>query len=259
MSESTQATLDSTQYRRESILHYEQIYGRDFVSPGGVELARELIANLDLAPGARVLDVGCGLGGSAFVMAREFGFVVDGIDLSRNMLAIAAEKLAAYGLGDRVELRCGDCLELDADGVYDAVYSRDVFLHIADKPRLFDVLSRALRPGGQLLFTDYCGGPEPWSDEFTAYVDARGYHLQTIDDYADLLRAAGFDAVRAEDWTARFVSILERELGRIGELDLDAAARETHAASWRAKLERARSGDHRWGLCRAVRPPAVGD
>ena len=256
MGESTQATLDSTQYRRESILLYEQIYGRDFVSPGGAEIARELIASLDLAADARVLDVGCGLGGSAFVMAREFGLIVDGIDLSRNMLAIAAQKLEAYGLGAKIALRCGDCLELDTDGVYDAVYSRDVFLHIADKPRLFDVLFHALRPGGQLLFTDYCGGPEPWGDDFAAYVDARGYHLQTIDGYADLLRAAGFDAVRAEDWTARFVSILERELERIGELALDPAEREAHATSWRAKLERARSGDHRWGLCRAIRPPA---
>ena len=82
----TQDFLDSSQYQTNSILEYERVYGEDFVSPGGKDLAHELIARLGLEAGARVLDVGCGLGGSAFVMARDFGLRVDGIDLSKNML-----------------------------------------------------------------------------------------------------------------------------------------------------------------------------
>jgi SAM-dependent methyltransferase len=96
--EVTQDFLDSVQYQPESILQYERVYGEDFVSPGGKALAQEMIGRLELAPGSRVLDVGCGLGGSAFVMAREFDLKVDGIDLSKNMLEIANRKLTAYGL-----------------------------------------------------------------------------------------------------------------------------------------------------------------
>ncbi len=257
MGESTQEKLDSAQYRLDSILRYERVYGRDFVSPGGAEVARELIASLALEPGARVLDVGCGLGGSAFVMAREFGFAVDGIDLSRNMLDLAGQKLADYGLGDRVRLRWGDCLALDAEGVYDAAYSRDVFLHIADKPRLFRALARALRPGGRLLFTDYCCGPEPWRDDFAAYVESRDYHLHTLDAYAALLADAGFARVEADDWTPRFIGILGREAERIEGLEIDAGERDSLLASWRQKIDRARGGDHRWGRFRAVKPPAA--
>ena len=91
----TQAFLDSAQYQESSILKYEAVYGEDFVSPGGRRLASELIASMALAPDARVLDVGCGLGGSAFVMAADFDLRVDGIDLSRNMIALAQRKLAA--------------------------------------------------------------------------------------------------------------------------------------------------------------------
>ena len=254
MGDITQEILDSAQYQRESILRYERVYGRDFVSPGGAGVARELIASLALEPGARVLDVGCGLGGSAFLMAREFGLVVDGIDLSRNMLELAGEKLEAHGLGDRVALRWGDCLEFNATDAYDAVYSRDVFLHIADKPRLFRVLARALRTGGRLLFTDYCCGPKPWSDDFAAYVESRGYHLHTLDAYAALLAGAGLARVEVDDWTPRFIDILDREAGRIEGLDIDAAERESLLASWRQKIDRARGGDHRWGLFRAVKP-----
>ncbi|MCP4387274.1 MAG: methyltransferase domain-containing protein, partial [Gammaproteobacteria bacterium] len=181
--DATQDFLDSSQYLTESILQYQSIYGEDFVSPGGKAMAVEMIGRLQLAPGARVLDVGCGLGGSAFVMASEFGLQVDGIDLSQNMLEIANTKLRARDLGEQVRLEWGDCLQLDRRDCYDAIYSRDVFLHIHDKTRLFVVLKSALRAGGQLLFTDYCCGPKPWSDDFAAYVDDREYCLHTTEEY----------------------------------------------------------------------------
>ena len=253
-----QEMLDSTQYLQESILHYEAIYGEDFVSPGGAPMARELISRLQLEPGARVLDVGCGLGGSAFLMAREFGLRVDGIDLSRNMLALAERKLANHGLEARVSLRWGDCLELDRRDTYDAVYSRDVFLHIEDKPRLFANLAAALRPRGKLLFTDYCCGAQPWSDDFSAYVEQREYSLHTIDEYTGLIAAAGFEAVQGIDLSDRFIEILEDEIERIDGPGIDADSRDKLRDAWQRKLERARSGDHRWGLFSARRAASVG-
>jgi len=249
----TQEFLDSSQYLESSILQYESIYGADFVSPGGHELALEMIATMDLAPASRVLDVGCGLGGSAFVMASEFGLQVDGIDLSRNMLDLAEQKLAGNGLSHLVNLQWGDCLELDAREQYDAIYSRDVFLHIADKARLFERLHAALRPGGRLLFTDYCCGPKPWSDEFGNYVKDRGYSLHTLEEYADLISAAGFEQVSANDETARFIEILQAEQDRIGDLSMPATERECLKHSWQGKLQRAGEGDQRWGLFSAVK------
>jgi phosphoethanolamine N-methyltransferase len=249
----TQDFLDSAQYQESSILQYESIYGADFVSPGGRELALELIATLDLVPAARVLDVGCGLGGSAFVMASEFGLRVDGIDLSRNMLALAEQKLANNGLSNLVRLQWGDCLELDAREQYDAIYSRDVFLHIADKARLFARLHAALRPGGSLLFTDYCCGPQPWNDEFSGYVQDRGYSLHTIEEYADLISTTGFEQVSASDETARFIEILQAEQGRIDALPIPAEERAYLKQSWQVKIQRAGDGDQRWGLFSAIK------
>ncbi len=250
----TQDMLDSSQYQETSILQYESVYGEDFVSPGGRALALEMVARLALEPGARVLDVGCGLGGSAFVMAREFGLRVDAIDLSRNMLRLAQRKLDANGLSDLVELQWGDCLELECANHYDAAYSRDVFLHVADKARLFERLYRALRPAGKLLFTDYCCRAGSWSDDFSRYVDARGYTLHTPDDYAELMVAAGFEQVLAVDETARFVDILQTELVRIDSLPMEQAARNKLCESWRQKIQRARDGEQRWGLFTAVKP-----
>ncbi|MCP4766365.1 MAG: methyltransferase domain-containing protein [Gammaproteobacteria bacterium] len=249
----TQDFLDSSQYLESSILQYESIYGEDFVSPGGRELAFEMIAGMALAPDSRVLDVGCGLGGSAFVMAADFGLQVDAIDLSRNMLALAERKLAANGLSDRVSLQWGDCLELDCSDRYDAIYSRDVFLHIADKARLFTVLNTALKPGGQLLFSDYCCARKPWSDEFSAYVQERGYILHTTDEYAELIDGAGFEQVSARDVTHRFIEILRSEIDRIESPPLEQTQRDKLRDSWRQKLERAETGHQRWGMFGALK------
>ena len=252
--ESSQQVLDSTQYTTESIQLYEAVFGEDFVSPGGYDMAYQLIERLGLSSGSHVLDVGCGLGGSAFVMAREFNLTVDGIDLSSNMLAIASEKLKQYQLDDSVRFRHGDCLQLENNKQYDAIYSRDVFLHIVDKARLFSVLFAALKESGRLLFTDYCCGEKPWAEAFEAYVNGRGYSLHTLPEYCELIREAGFARVECEDLTTCFVEILRNDLQKIETLELSDSIRDKLRQSWLGKLERAESGDHRWGLFSAVKP-----
>lgn len=250
----TEEFLDGEQYAQASIHAYEAVYGRDFVSPGGEVMARELVGRLHLEPGHRVLDAGCGLGGSAFLMARELGARVDAMDLSRNMIALARQRCEEHGLNDLVALEHGDCLALDRPERYDAVYSRDVFLHIHDKARLFAVLLKVLRPGGRLLFTDYCCGDRPWSDEFSRYVEERAYSLHTLPEYIALLEVAGFTDVAGRDLTGRFREILGEELARIREADIDAGTRAKLESGWQAKLRRALAGDQRWGLFEARRP-----
>jgi len=251
---SGQTFLDSQQYTRQSIQLYESIFGKDFVSPGGESIAREIINHLKLPENSRVLDAGCGLGGSSFLMAREFGWQVTGMDLSVNMLEIAREKRAHHKLEDRVELEHGDCSEIPASNSYDAIYSRDVFLHIHDKATLFTALSGAMTTGGRLLFTDYCCGEKPWPDDFQTYVDERNYCLHTIEEYAKILQEAGFVQVNAEDLTGRFTEILEQELDTISALDLSDEKRTSLKQSWSEKLQRSRLGCHRWGLFSGRKP-----
>ncbi|MGI9317242.1 MAG: methyltransferase domain-containing protein, partial [bacterium] len=118
-----QAFLDTKQYASNSILDYEAVYGTDYVSPGGQAMATELLHGMGLTSDAKVLDVGCGLGGSAFLMVQEFGFRVTGIDLSSNMIEMARAKLKNYGLEDAISLIHGDCLELEDAEEYEGIYS----------------------------------------------------------------------------------------------------------------------------------------
>ncbi len=248
------SALDSTQYALREIRKYEAIYGRHFVSPGGEACARECISRLGLARDDAVLDVGCGLGGSAFLMARDYGARVHGIDVSENMIALAMHSRREEGLEDRVSFTCGDCLDLSDSRVYQAVYSRDVFLHIEDKARLYATLREVLAPGGRLLYTDYCRSPGASSDEFESYVAGRGYHLDTLAGHVACLHDAGFVSVESEDWSARFIDIHRRELRQLPLAGLERDDEADLRDGWQRKIARAERGEQRWGFFTATRP-----
>lgn len=255
--------LDGQQYSARGIARYERVFGSGFVSPGGLETARKFTMLLGLQPDEQVLDVGCGVGGSALHMARTYGCYVYGIDLSVNMILTALERLAASGNGDKVSFEVSDCTKRDfpADS-FDVVHSRDTCLHIHDKPALFARLLEVLRPGGRLLITDYCTGEGPPSEEFATQIALRQYDLHSVEEYSCMLREAGFTDVAAMDRTEEFRASLERELQAL-EADHEGFAvnfgqeeYDSMVESWRAKLARAAAGEQRWGLFRARKPRA---
>lgn len=106
-----------------------------------------------LPPGSRLLDVGCGIGGSARILAREYGFDVLGISISPAQVA-RATSLTPTGL--RCRFAVMDALDLQlADGQFDAVWSVEAGPHMPDKQRYADELLRVLRPGGVLAVADW--------------------------------------------------------------------------------------------------------
>ena len=93
---------------------------------------------LELKPGQKVLDVGCGIGGGDFYMAENFNVDVVGIDLSINMVSFALER--AIGLNCSVEFEVADCTKKTyTENSFDVIYSRDTILHIQVR-RLFFLL-----------------------------------------------------------------------------------------------------------------------
>jgi MPBQ/MSBQ methyltransferase len=106
-----------------------------------------------LPPGSRVLDVGCGIGGSARILARDYGLDVLGISISPGQIA-RARALTASGLSCRFAVM--DALALDlSDCSFDAVWSVEAGPHMPDKQRYADELLRVLRPGGLLAVADW--------------------------------------------------------------------------------------------------------
>jgi MPBQ/MSBQ methyltransferase len=107
-----------------------------------------------LPPGARVLDVGCGIGGSARILARDYGLEVLGISISPAQIA-RAQALTPSDLPHcRFAVMDALALELD-EGSFDAVWSVEACPHMPDKQRYADELLRVLKPGGRLAVADW--------------------------------------------------------------------------------------------------------
>jgi cyclopropane-fatty-acyl-phospholipid synthase len=128
-----------------------------FQEPGmGLDAAqlakkRLIAAKLLVRPGARVLDIGCGWGGLALYLARVCGARVTGITLSQEQLRVAAARVAAAGLGDRIEFRFQDYREIE--GEFDNIVSVGMFEHVGLRqyPVFFRTASRLLAPDGVML------------------------------------------------------------------------------------------------------------
>ncbi|XP_035265800.1 phosphomethylethanolamine N-methyltransferase-like isoform X2 [Anguilla anguilla] len=251
--------LDNQQYSRRGILRYEKIFGNGYVSTGGPSTTKEFVDLLNLSPGQIVLDVGCGIGGGDFYMARTFGVKVLGMDLSSNMVEIATERAMKENLPS-VQFEVGDATRrVFKEGSFDVIYSRDTILHIADKLKLFKSFYSWLKPGGKVLISDYCCGEMPWSPEFQEYVKQRGYILFTPPQYGKFLEQAGFSRVRAEDRTSQFIQVVRIELEKaeaIREEYIKEFSEEDYNAivtGWNENLQRCTTGDQRWGLFYADR------
>jgi len=254
-----QQFLDTVQYTETGILRYERIFGEGFVSTGGLETTKEFVKKLELKAGDHVLDVGCGIGGGDFYMAEEYDVEVVGVDLSINMISFALER--SIGRKCAVEFEVGDCTKMNfPPSSFDVIYSRDTILHIQDKPALFKRFYKWLKPGGRLFITDYCKALSTPSAEFAAYIEQRGYDLHSVEHYGQMLEHAGFEYVQAEDRTAQFVEVLNKELATF-EKDRDEFIEDFSeedynyiVSGWQSKLKRCAKDEQKWGLFIAYKP-----
>ena len=170
-------------------------------------MLQDFVGQLDLKPGQRVLDVGCGIGGGDFYMAAEHGVTVHGIDLSVNMVLIAIERAGKVPGGADVSFEIADCtLARYAKESFDVIYSRDTILHIQDKPALFKRFFEWLKPGGKVLISDYCRSPETPTGSFAKYIKQRGYDLHSVAGYGKMIEEAGFAKVEADDRTWQVIT-----------------------------------------------------
>lgn len=139
----------------------------------------ELICRkLDLRPGMRFLDVGCGWGSLVMHAARHHGVEAVGITLSEAQAALARKRVVEAGLADRVEIRLQDYRDLPGER-FDAVASVGMFEHVGESQlrEYFSILRDVLPPGGRLLNHQIGRAPQPSRRlrRQKARVDPRGF------------------------------------------------------------------------------------
>ena len=200
----------------EALAPFDHFHGR------GVAATQELATQLALHSGERVLDIGCGIGGPARWFAAKYGVQVTGVDLTPEFCAAAEALNAATGLADRVRITQGSALALPVpDGAFDAAYSQNVIMNIADKQLFYREAFRALRPGGRLALSNLCAGPvgEPYFPVPWATTRDTSFLATPESMRADLL-AAGFEIADFRDITAATLDAQRRTRERIDKGDM---------------------------------------
>ncbi len=172
---------------------------------GGIEATTALLDQLTIDPAMRVLDVGCGLGGTARHILHRYGAHVVGVDLTPDYVAVARALNERIQLSAGIDLHEGSALELPLDeDDFDLVTMFHVGMNISDKSRLFAEVARVLKPGGQFALFDVMGGeaaedslvfPLPWAR--TADLS----HVALPAVYRRAAQAAGFEQVAERDRT----------------------------------------------------------
>jgi cyclopropane-fatty-acyl-phospholipid synthase len=110
---------------------------------------RRVLRQLAVAPGARILEIGCGWGGFAETAARAGAAQVTGLTLSTEQLAFAQNRLEAAGLGHRADLKLRDYRDVNEQ--FDAIASIEMFEAVGEQywPSYFECVARNLKAGGR--------------------------------------------------------------------------------------------------------------
>jgi ubiquinone/menaquinone biosynthesis C-methylase UbiE len=168
--------------------------------------------DLRLATGARVLDIGSGIGGPARYFAEARGCHVTGIDLTPEFVQVATALTRRCGLADKAEFREASATGLlFDDGAFDTATMIHVGMNIPDKAKVFAEVRRVLKPGGKFGVYDIMRAgdgeipyPMPWArTKETSFPE-------TPAAYQRLLAHAGFE-IESETDRSAFVKDLAQK------------------------------------------------
>lgn len=169
---------------------------------GGQEATRTLLAMLQLDEASRVLDVGCGPGTTACLLAQHYGSRVQGIDISEVMIARAEARARQQGLADRVEFRLADVFDLPfEDDLYDVAIIESVLTTLpGDKGEALREVVRVVRPGGRIGVNESTVDPSTPPEMLALFAEHPAFYGHfTTERLRRLLEEAGLQVLQVTE------------------------------------------------------------
>lgn len=163
-----------------------------------------LAEKANIQHGEKVLDAGCGVGGSAFWLAKNRGAHVTGITLSERQFAKAKELSARLGLEKQTEFSLQDFTKTNfPDGTFDVVWAIESVCYALDKSIFLKEAYRVLKPGGHIIVGDGFLERLPQNEKEVTMLKnfLKGWALDNLAEsknFEHILKIAGFRNI--QDW-----------------------------------------------------------
>lgn len=172
----------------------------DSYHPGGTKLTLELASNLELAEGKAILDVACGQGTSLMAILAKHAVTGVGMDINPGQ---RGESTGNGFHGERLKFVRGDVHQTEfVDERFDAILCECAVSTFADQGRALGEMYRLLKPGGRVGISDMlANGAIPNGLSKWVHLGTCLSHARSLEDYAALLRGAGFNIIAKEDST----------------------------------------------------------
>ncbi|MGK7901908.1 MAG: methyltransferase domain-containing protein [Hormoscilla sp.] len=178
-----------------------------------IELMAELLRWAGVRQADRILDVGCGIGGSSLYLTEKFNAQVTGITLSPVQASRATQRAGAAAQSDRTQFMVADALNMPfAANSFDLVWSLESGEHMPDKEKFLAECYRVLQPGGTLLLATWCHRPTkkpgwPLTADEQKHLEEiyRVYCLPYViglPEYQAIAHSVGFEGIRIRDWSS---------------------------------------------------------
>ncbi len=201
--------------------HGYWISGEETKERAQIQLVERLAHLADLRPGCKILDVGCGFGGSSIHLAKSYDAKATGITISPIQVEMARKAAAAEGANAKFLLM--DAEEMKFDETFDVVWSIESISHYPHRERFFALAAQCLKPGGTLAITDWFKKEGLALRENKKFIQPieKGMlvELKTMEEYATFLRSNGLQITHKE--------ILNKNCAKSWDLGLDIVKSKT--------------------------------
>lgn len=175
----------------------ELSYGEGMMSEGGTLAIDAIFDGIDLT-NKNCLEIGSGLGGTAYYLAREHQAYVTGLEINQRMTEQSTRNIPSdLALQLKFVANQGTRMPFDSES-FDVVYSKGVLTHVEDKMPIFDEVYRVLKPGGLFVINDWLSASERWGPIMQRFCDVDDLTVfpATIESYKSFLDSAGFDVLK---------------------------------------------------------------
>ncbi len=187
------------------------------------QLIEKLIRRAGIQKGAHILDVGCGIGGSAIFLQKNLRAKVTAITISPVQVTIG-RKLSREA-GTPVEFLAMDAEKMSFRKQFDIVWSIEAISHFSNKRKFFKECQDVLKPGGKIVLTDWLKANDLKATDQRKYIEPIEKamllpRMESPDDYVHYLADAGFRSAFFEDMSVKVSKTWEISAGLIKKASL---------------------------------------